>query len=274
MMQLTSNWHLERTLMDLQLTGKLALVTGASRGIGLAVARALAAEGATVVGAARTVSDELTDTGAHAVVADLARPDSPAALVRSAVEKHGDIDILVNNAGGGDVDDLRDFADYEDDVWQRMFDLNFFATVRACRAAMPSLLRRRGLVVNISSIGARMPHTGPVPYTTAKAALNAFGKALAEEYGDRGVRVATVSPGPTRTSLWTDPNGFGGAVAAAQGVSHADLLAGLAASSGIRSGQLVEPEQVASLVAYLASPLAASMTGHDYVVDGGAIKTA
>ena len=80
-------------------------------------------------------------------------------------------------------------------------------------------------------------------------------------------------PGPTRTSLWTDPHGFGGAVAAAQGVSHAGLLAGLAAASGIRSGQLVEPGQVASLVAYLASPLAASITGQEYLI-GGAIKTA
>jgi NAD(P)-dependent dehydrogenase (short-subunit alcohol dehydrogenase family) len=256
------------------LAGRVALVTGASRGIGLAIARTMVEEGATVVGAARTASAELKEAGAQAVVADLAQPAGPATLVRTVVEEHGDIDILVNNAGGGDASDLRAFGDYDDDLWRRVFDLNFFATVRACRSAMPSLLRRRGLVVNVSSISARMPHTGPVPYSTAKAALNAFGKALAEEYGDRGVRVATVSPGPTRTSLWTDPEGFGGAVAAAQGVSHDELLAGLATSAGIRSGELVEPEQVASLVAYLASPLAASMTGHDYLVDGGAIKTA
>lgn len=260
--------------MDLQLTGKTALVTGASRGIGLAIVRALAGEGATVIGCARTVSPELADSSAHAITTDLATPGGPADLVRSALDRHGDLDILVNCAGGGDAGDLRAFFDYDDELWHKTFNLNLFATVRTCRAAMPSVIRRRGLVVNISSIGARMPHTGPVPYTTAKAALTAFGKALAEEYGDQGVRVVTVTPGPTRTSLWTDPHGFGAAVAAAQGISHADLLAGLAAASGIRSGQLVEPEQVASLVTYLASPLAASITGQEYLVDGGAVKTA
>lgn len=260
--------------MDLQLTGKTALVTGASRGIGLAIVRALTAEGATVIGAARTVSTELADTGAHAITADLATPAGPTDLVRSVIDRHGDIDILVNSVGGGDPNDLHAFLDYDDELWQKSFDLNFLSAVRACRAALPSLLRRHGLVVNISSIGARMPHTGPVPYTTAKAALTAFGKALAEEFGDQGIRAVTVTPGPTRTSLWTDPHGFGGAIAAAQGVSHADLLAGLASASGIRSGKLIEPEQIASLVAYLASPQAASMTGQDYLVDGGAIKTA
>lgn len=260
--------------MDLHLTGKTALVTGASRGIGLAIVRALIAEGATVIGSARTVSTELADSGATTITADLATPAGPPQLVRAVLDQHGDIDILVNNVGGGDATDLRAFFDYDDALWQQVFDLNFFSAVRACRAAMPSVVRRHGLIVNISSVGARMPHSGPVPYTTAKAALTAFGKALAEEHGDQGVRVVTVTPGPTRTSLWTDPNGFGAAVAAAQGVPHADLLAGLATASGIRSGQLIEPEQVASLVAYLASPQAASMTGQDYLIDGGAIKTA
>ncbi|QWF83569.1 SDR family NAD(P)-dependent oxidoreductase [Amycolatopsis sp. CA-230715] len=260
--------------MDLQLTGKTALVTGASRGIGLAIVRALVAEGMTVIGAARTTSAELAESGARAVVADLSTPDGPADLVRSVLDEHGDIDVLVNNVGGGELSELRPFFGYDDKQWAQIFDLNFFAAVRTSQAAIDSVVRTRGLVVNISSIGARVPQDAPAPYTTAKAALNVFGKAMAEEYGGQGVRVATVSPGPTRTSLWTDPDGFGGAVAAAQGVSHDELLAGLAAASGIPSGELVEPEQVASFVAYLASPLAASMTGHDYVVDGGAVKTA
>jgi NAD(P)-dependent dehydrogenase (short-subunit alcohol dehydrogenase family) len=178
----------------------------------------------------------------------------------------------VNNVGGGDAADLRDFNDYDDAVWLKTFDLNFFSAVRACRAALPSLLRRRGVVVNISSIGARLPHEGPVPYNVAKAALTAFGAALNEEYAGRGVRAVTVSPGATRTPVWTAPDGFGAIVAAAQGISQDELLAGLARGSS--TGELVEPEHVASLVAYLASPLAASAAGHDYVVDGGTLKTA
>ena len=258
--------------MDLHLAGKTAVVTGASRGIGLATARRLLAEGATVISAARTATPELSESGAEVVTVDLATPDGPAELVRRVFAAHDGIDILVNNVGGGDANDLRSFFDYDDATWQRTFELNLFSAVRACRAAMPGLLARQGLIVNVSSSGARMPHTGPVPYTTAKAALTAFSKALAEEVGDQGVRVATVSPGTTRTSIWTDPDGFGAAVATAQGVTHAELLDGLASASGIRSGRLVEPEHVAGLIAYLASPEAASITGQDYLVDGGMVK--
>jgi len=260
--------------MDLQLTGKTALVTGASRGIGLAIVRALVAEGATVVGCARTMSSELADSGAEAVLGDLSTATGPFEVVRAVLEQHGDLDILVNNVGGGDASDLRDFFDYDDDLWHKTLDLNLFAAVRTCRAAVSSVVRRRGLVVNISSLGARMPHTGPVPYTTAKAALTAFSKALAEELGPQGVRVVTVTPGPTLTPVWTEPNGIGSMLAAAQGISHADMLARLASDSGIVSGQLVEPDHVASLIAYLASPTAASITGQEYVVDGGALKSA
>lgn len=260
--------------MDLQLTDKIAVVTGAGRGIGLAIARTLAAEGATVIGAARTISAELTRNSADAIAVDLSTPTGPGQLVRSVLARHGDIDILVNNVGGGDPADLRAFNDYDDALWQRTFDLNLFAAVRACRAALPSLLRRRGVIINISSVGARTPHVGPVPYNAAKAALNAFGKALAEEYADRGVRAVTVSPAGTRTELWTDPGGFGATLAAAQGITQDELLANLATAAGISSGELIEPDHVASLVTYLASPLAISATGNNYLVDGGAVKTA
>ncbi|TWV55617.1 SDR family oxidoreductase [Streptomyces misionensis] len=260
--------------MDLKLTGKTALVTGASRGIGLAVVRALIAEGVRVVAAARTPTPELTATGAIPVAADLADPDAAERLVGEAVAELGGLDVLVNNVGGGDGDATGGFLDVTDAQWAQVVDLNFFATVRVTRAALPALLAARGAIVNVSSVGARVPHSGPIAYTAAKAALTAFGKALAEETGPRGVRVNTVSPGPVRTAMWESPDGYGAQLAAALGVSHAELLAGLPGSTGMLIGRLVEPDEVAALVAYLASPLAAATTGADHVIDGGAIKTA
>lgn len=138
---------------------------------------------------------------------------------------------------------------------------------------MPSLLRTRGSVINISSNSARMPHAGPVPYTTAKAALTALGKALAAEFGPQGVRVNTISPGPVRTAMWEAADGYGARMAESMGMPREQMVAGLPDSMGMTTGRLVEPEEIASLVAYLASPHAASFSGADLVIDGGAIKT-
>jgi NAD(P)-dependent dehydrogenase (short-subunit alcohol dehydrogenase family) len=260
--------------MDLQLTGKTALVTGASRGIGLAIAAALAAEGVRVVAGARTITPELKETGATGIAADLSTPDGPAALVEQTIDAVGDLDLLVNNVGGGDGGLVAGFADLTEEHWQRTFDLNFFSAVRTTRAALPSLLRRRGGIINISSIGARLPHSGPMPYTTAKAALTAFGKALATEVGPQGVRVNTVSPGPVRTALWEATDGHGAAMAESLGISLDELLTRLPAEAGMTTGRLIEPAEIAALVAFLASPHAASTAGTDHLVDGNAIKTA
>lgn len=120
------------------------------------------------------------------------RSDLPGVveLAHQVSHDYGDLDILVNNVGGSDADTdaVGGFLDIDDRLWGRSFDLNFFAAVRTSRAMLPGLLRRGGVIVNVSSIGARMPGEGPMPYTTAKAAVSAFGKALAEEYGPQGVR--------------------------------------------------------------------------------------
>jgi NAD(P)-dependent dehydrogenase (short-subunit alcohol dehydrogenase family) len=261
--------------MDLHLTGKTALVTGASRGIGLAIVTELLGEGMRVVAASRTTSPELAASGAIAVQVDLADADGPARLVERALTELGEIDLLVNNVGGGDGDGgTGGFAAFDDDQWHRMFELNFFSAVRATRAALPSLMARKGSIVNISSNGARMPHAGPMPYTTAKAALTALGKALTEEVTPLGVRVNTISPGPVRTSLWESPDGYGADLARSMGVPQAQLLAQLPTAMGVTTGRFVEPAEVAALVAYLASPLSGSITGADHIIDGGAIKTA
>ncbi len=261
--------------MDLQLAGKTAVVTGASRGIGLAVAEALTREGVRVVGVSRTITPELKAASVAAVSADLSTPEGARSVVDAAIAKTGGVDILVNNVGAGDADRLKlgGFLDADDSQWRDLFDLNLFSAVWASRSALPSLIERRGVIVNVASINARVPSTGPVGYSEAKAALVAFSKRLSEEFGPRGVRVNTVSPGLVGTDLWRDPDGFGAKVAATFGAAHEDFLAALPERFGITSGRIAEPEEVATLITFLASAAAPSIVGADIVIDGGTVKT-
>jgi NAD(P)-dependent dehydrogenase (short-subunit alcohol dehydrogenase family) len=260
--------------MDLQLKDKTALVTGASRGIGLAVVEQLVEEGVRVVAAARTSTADLRRTGASVVQVDLTEQDGPDRLVAAALREVGELDLLVNNVGGGDGDATAGFLEFGDDGWRQIFELNYFATVRTTRAALPSLVTQRGAIVNVSSNGARLPSGGPIAYTTAKAALTAFGKALAEEFGPQGVRVNTVSPGPVRTALWEDPAAYGGQLAQKLGIPHEHLLAALPQQTGMLTNRLIESTEVADLIVQLCSPRAASIIGADYIIDAGIIKTA
>ncbi|NUR28570.1 MAG: SDR family oxidoreductase [Catenulispora sp.] len=262
--------------MDLGISGRTALVTGASRGIGLAVTRLLAAEGVRVVGAARTSNPELEAAAAATVQVDLSTREGAAAAAERAVEAVGGIDFLVNNVGAGDPAgmSLGSFLDVDDEQWHRIFDLNLFSAVWTTRAALPSLLERRGAVVNISSINGRVPTGSPVGYAEAKAALTQLGKRLSEELAPRGVRVNTVSPGPVATPLWTDPAGFGGKVAEAVGVPHAEFLDAIPQRFGASSGRITTAEEVADLVVFLLSERAANIHGTDHVIDGGILKAA
>ncbi|QFG23190.1 oxidoreductase [Actinomadura sp. WMMB 499] len=259
--------------MNLGLDAKTAVVTGASRGIGLATVRTLADEGVRVVGAARTVTPELKETGAHAVAADLSTAEGVAALMDAAFAELGGVDLLVNNVGGGDDLLPGGFLDVDDAAWGSILDVNLMSAVRVTRAALPSLIERGGAIVNVSSMNARVPGAGPVAYSAAKAALTALGKSLAEEFGPRGVRVNTVSPGVVRTAVWEDPDGFGAKTAAAVGVEHADLLRGLPAAAGITTGRITEPGEVAALIAFLLSDVAGNIVGSEYLIDGGSVKT-
>ncbi|MEU9336472.1 oxidoreductase [Streptomyces sp. NPDC048290] len=257
--------------MNPHLTSKTAVVTGASRGIGLATVRALTAEGVRVVGGARTITPELEDTGAHTVPADLSTAEGVATLMSGALDRLGGIDLLVNNVGGEDNMEPRGFLDADDAQWSRVLDLNLLSAVRATRAALPSLIERRGSIVNVSSISAREPTVGLIAYSAAKAALTSLGKSLAREFGPKGVRVNTVSPGAVNTFIWADPAGLGGKVAAQAGLDHATFFQRLPQDFGIATGRITEPEEVAALIVFLLSDLARNLTGADHLIDGGTL---
>ncbi|MFI7438469.1 SDR family NAD(P)-dependent oxidoreductase [Nonomuraea indica] len=262
--------------MDLQLSGRVAIVTGASKGIGLAVARTLFEEGAHVVATSRTRTADLPDKVIH-VAADLMDPQAPARIVARAVEEFGGVDILVNNAGGpppGVTLPRVGSLTPGDDDWREMFEFNLFSVVRMVRAAVPAMLERGGgAIVNVSSGSARQPSAMNVDYGAAKAALNHVSKALSEEYGPQGIRVNTVSPGPVLTDWWTKDGGAADVIAGMAGADRDSVIATLAPEMmKLSTGRLVHPQEIADVVAQLVSPRSGSTTGAELVVDGGFLK--
>ncbi|MER5291814.1 MULTISPECIES: SDR family oxidoreductase [Streptomyces] len=258
--------------MELDLAGKTALITGASRGIGLEIARTLAAEGARVIGGARTVSDALRETTPYVLSVDLATEGGPAELVDYALAELGGIDILVNNLGfpytrpGG-------FLSVDDKGWQESLTMNLLTAVRTTRAALPSIIERQGSIVNLGSTNARSPVPVVVDYSAAKAALLNLGKGLAEEFGPRGVRVNTVAAGPVMTDAWTGPGGIADTIAGQSGLSRDEVLAQVPQMLGSSTGRTTTARELAALVAFVASRKAPNANGAEYVVDGGFLKT-
>ncbi len=264
--------------MDLELKGRVALITGASKGIGLAVTEALLAEGMRVAAVSRRASPELealTGELLH-VPADLMQPDAPAAAVARAAEAFGGLDVLVNNAGGpppGTSLPRFGFSGLSDDDWREMLEFNLLSAVRACRAALPLLLESGGTIVNVSSVHARQPSAVNVDYGAAKAAMSNLTKALAEEFGPQGVRVNGVCPGPVNTPWWTDPGGAADILAEQVGSDRDSVMGTLAPEMmQLTTGRLIEASEIATAVAVLASPRSASTNGTELLVDGGMHK--
>lgn len=259
--------------MDLKIEDKVFLVTGASAGIGAAVMRVLAEEGAFVVGVARRAEDVI-DAGPRTsgIGADLVQPEAAERIVAEVLARHGRLHGLVNNAGGLESHD--GFLDISDKHWQAAFDLNFHAAVRLTRAALPPLLEQgEGSLVHITSEAARYPDASIVDYAAAKTALITVSKALAVEFGSRGVRSNIVSPGPTRTRLWDAPGGFAGQLAERFGLPvEAAVEHFVKEVRRLPSGRLGTADEVARVVAYLLSPLAEQVTGADWAIDGGALR--
>ncbi|ADG05303.1 SDR family NAD(P)-dependent oxidoreductase [Kyrpidia tusciae] len=248
--------------MHISLAGRVAIVSGASRGIGLAVARALSESGARVVASTRTPSRELEELAATGRVfpaaLNAATAEGAQLLADEVNSRFGKADILVNNIGATDPRRGAGFLDITDEEWREMIEVNLMSVVRVTRAALPLLMKQGGTIVNISTMNAMMP-APPIPaYSAAKAAVTNLTKSLAEEFGPKGIRANAVAPGPTRTAMW-------------EGVP-ADLHE-LAASFGITLGRFAEPHEVAHLVVFLASDRASMITGANYVIDGGLVKT-
>ncbi|MFJ8692036.1 SDR family NAD(P)-dependent oxidoreductase [Streptomyces roseolilacinus] len=267
--------------MDLQLSDRVAVVTGASKGIGLAVTRSLLQEGAKVVAASRKMSPELERLQGPSLLhvsADLSLPEAPGQVIARAVEHFGGLDILVNNAGGpppGVSMPRTGFFDSSDEQWRSVFEFNLFSAVRAIRSAIPRMLERGGgSIINVSTGLARQPSPINIEYGTAKAGLSNLTKALSEEFGSQGIRVNTVSPGAVLTAWWTEEGGVVDVIAGIADADRESVVQSIAPQMmGQVTGRLIDPQEVADAILVLASPRSASTTGSDYAVDAGFLKS-
>jgi NAD(P)-dependent dehydrogenase (short-subunit alcohol dehydrogenase family) len=253
-----------------KLQGRVALVTGSGRGIGRAIALALAGEGSKVAMTARTAAELEEVVGsararggqALAVTADLADRAAPGSVVAKVADALGPIDILVNNAGVGSSASPRPLVEFDDAFWDLSLALNLTAPYLLCKAVLPGMLaRRRGRIINVASINSRIPSPHAAAYVASKHGLLGLTRALALEVAKDGVTVNAICPGPVRTVMNDRRVAYD---AQRRGVSFEEQE-----RSMTLIGRRLEPEEIAPLAVYLASDESAAMTGQALNIDGG-----
>jgi 3-oxoacyl-[acyl-carrier protein] reductase len=241
--------------MDLGIEGRVAVVTGASRGIGAATAELLEADGARVVRVSRTEGIDVTAPDAAERIADLAAAP---------------VDILVNNAG---TSFARPLDELSDDDWNGLWELHVMASMRLMRALAPGMAERGwGRIVNVSSSAGKRPSLTNAAYSVTKAAQLSLSRVFADAYAGSGVLVNAVAPGPVSSPLWVDEGGLGDQTAAAKGLgSRQEALDAQAAR--VPLGRFAEPRELATVIAFLCSEAASNVTGAAWSADGGTVAT-
>ena len=257
--------------MNADFKDKRVLVTGGTRGMGAATLKLMLERGARVATTARAASSDLP-AGAHFIAADLRTRAGTDTLVRDALASLGGVDILINNLGGSTAAGGGALA-LDDEAWEEALNGNLLAAVRLDRALLPAMVARRyGVIIHISSIQRSLPlHDSTLAYAAAKAALSNYSKGLSKEFGPQGIRINSVAPGFIETTAahamirrWAEHAGI------SDDAARQKLMQTL---GGIPIGRPGKPEEVAELVAFLASDRAASIHGAEYVIDGGTIPT-
>ncbi|EHS55571.1 SDR family oxidoreductase [Paenibacillus sp. Aloe-11] len=250
--------------------GKKVLVTGGTKGMGEKIAQRFAAAGAAVLTTARSIPAELVNPDLF-VQADISTPAGVEKVVQAVQERFGTIDILVNNVGGSNTPPGGALA-ATDENWIETLNWNLLAAVRLDRGLLPMMLDKgKGVIVHISSIQGKLPlYESTVPYAASKAALTNYSKSLSKEFSPKGIRINTVSPGFIQT---TAADAMMENIAKVTGSIESALQSVMDALGGIPLGRPGYPEEVAELAAFLASDRAGSITGANYVIDGGTIPT-